>query len=528
LGGNDWRTFVTKLNPQGAVVFSVLVGGGTNAAGRAVALTPQGQILVSGIANASGFPTTPGSFAVPDSKGQWFVMELDVAAGNVIFSATGIGGSSIALDGAGNIYLAGSSTGIDYPTTPGAYQTSFVQSFYCFGLCQISFPGNLQHVTKIDPAGTRLIYSTGLNDPKGRAGSTDNTGLAVDTAGNAYVTGTLFEASYPLTVAQPTAYSAFLSKLDPAGANLIFSIPVGGNGLQLAGSDLYAGGSVPTANPFIPVPPIPAIPFPAALSTLPTVCRPNRITTTNGAYAVKIDAATGNVRDTRWIDGSATSATAVTLIGERLWITGSTPVPDLPITPGAVAAENLGAGPLQGAWLSAVDFSATANPVPAIACVLDGGNLSHVGAVSGFQLLSIFGTNLGPAAGVPAPDGTDTSIAGVSIAFDGQPAQLLYVSSTQINVLVPLPAPVARLPSFTAIQISVNGATVQRQFPYTVTNLNLFADLSTNSVPCPSGNLTGYFQPVATNADGSFNTCTNPAKYARTLARTQRTCSPSR
>jgi uncharacterized protein (TIGR03437 family) len=133
-------------------------------------------------------------------------------------------------------------------------------------------------------------------------------------------------------------------------------------------------------------------------------------------------------------------------------------------------------------------------------------------------LLSIFGTNLGPATGVPAPDGTDTSIAGVSIAFDGQPAKLLYVSSSQINVLVPLPAPSARLPTFTTMQISVNGATVRRQFPYTVTNLNLFADLSTSSVRCPQDNLTGYFQPVATNADGSFNTCTNPAKFGSTVS----------
>src|SRR5262249_6558847 len=160
-------------------------------------------------------------------------LELDAVASKVVFSATGIGGSSIAFDAAGNIYLAGSSVGTDYPITPGAYQTNFVQGYYCFSLCQIAFPGNLQHITKIDPAGTKLIYSTGLNDNKGRAGSTDNSGLAVDSAGNAYVTGTLFEASYPLTVTPPRAYSAYLSKLDADGAHLLFSIPQGGNGVQL-------------------------------------------------------------------------------------------------------------------------------------------------------------------------------------------------------------------------------------------------------------------------------------------------------
>jgi uncharacterized protein (TIGR03437 family) len=522
-GSNDTRTFVTKLSPQGVVLFSVLVGGSTASTGRGIAVTPQGQILVSGIANATGFPTTPGAYTVSDSKDHWFVMELDAAASKMIFSATGIGGSSIALDGAGSFYLAGSSTGTDYPTTPGAYQTGFVQGFYCFGLCQISFLGNLQHITKIDQAGTKLIYSTGLND-KVRPGSTDNTGLTVDAAGNAYVTGTLFEASYPLTVGPPSAYSSYLSKLDAAGANLLFSIPVGGNGVQLdSANSVYVGGSVPTANPGINVPPIPPVPFPPDLSDLPTVCRPNRITATSGAYVMKIDAATGKVQDAQWIDGSAQSAAAVVLSGAKLWITGSALVPDVPFTPGALAANHLGPGALQGAWVGAVDFSATPGTRPTIACVLDNGNLSHIGAVSGFQLLSIFGSNLGPVTGVAATSsGGDTAIAGVSITFDGQSAKLLYASSSQINVVVPLPAPsrnVAALPTFTVMQIDVDGATVQRQFPYTVTNLNLFADLSSSGVPCPAaGGVNGYFQPVATNADGSFNTCTNPAKYGSTVS----------
>jgi uncharacterized protein (TIGR03437 family) len=521
-GGTDSRTFVTKLGPDAVVQFSVLVGGSVSSNGRGVAVTPQGQIIVSGIANASGFPTTTDAYSVSDSKNHWWVVELDPTASTMIFSATGIGGSSIALDGAGNIYLAGSSVGTDYSTTAGAYQTSFKQGTYCFSLCQISFLGNLQHVTKIDPAGTKLIYSTGLNDPNGDAGSTDNTGLVVDAAGNAYVSGTLFEAVYPLTVTAPSRYAGFLSKLDAAGANLLFSIPLGGNGVQLDSSgSVYTGGSVPTAITGVPVPPIPPIPFPQEFSSLPVGCRPNRITATNGAYAVKVDGATGKVQDTQWIDGSSNSATAVTLAGGKLWITGATQVPDVPMTPGVVAAINLPAGPLPGTWLSAVDFSATAANAPAIACVLDNGNLSHIGAVSGFQLISIFGSNLGPATGVAASDGGATGLGGVSVTFDGQLAKLLYVSSSQINVVVPTPSvsrDVVTLPASTVMQINVNGSSVQRQFPYVVTNLNLFADLSTSALACPGLGTIGGFQPVATNADGSFNTCANPAKYGSTVS----------
>ena len=53
-------------------------------------------------------------------------------------------------------------------------------------------------------------------------------GLAVDAAGNAYVTGTLFEGKYPFTAGSPDGATSYLTKLDPAGAHAIFSIPIGG------------------------------------------------------------------------------------------------------------------------------------------------------------------------------------------------------------------------------------------------------------------------------------------------------------
>jgi hypothetical protein len=87
--------------------------------------------------------------------------------------------------------------------------------------------------------------------------------------------------------------------------------------------------------------------------------------------------------------------------------------PDVPFSPGVLAPFaplSLGPGFLQGGWLAAADFSTGPNTGPAIACVLDAGNLTHVGAVTGFELISIFGANLGPATGVAAPDGTDASI----------------------------------------------------------------------------------------------------------------------
>jgi len=514
----DQRSFVIKLSPNGAVVFAVLVGGSAGSTAEAIALTPQGQILISG-ETASGFPLTPGAYRVADSKGHLFLMELDATASNVIFSATGIGGTSIALDPAGNIFVAGSDAGTDYPTTPGAYQTQFVQGGVCYTSCGPPPNGVLQHLTKVDPTGSTLIYSTGINDVTGAAGDTTNTGLAVDDAGNAYVTGTLIQAQYPFTVPVPNIYTSFLTKLDPSGASVIFSVPIGGAGVQLdASGGLYVGGVVqfPPAVDLEPPPTSPLSP-PAVLSWIPQVCWPNFMTTNSGAYVMKIDPATGNAVDAQWIDGSGPGATAITLSSGKVWITGPTPAPDVPFTPGVLSPSKLGPGFLPGAYLAAAVFFASSGAAPVIACVLDGGNLTHAGAVAAFQLISLFGKNLGPSVGVGAPHGSAASIAGVTVTFDGNLAQLLYVSSSQINVAVPARLP--PLPSSTVMQVSVNGATVQRQFPFALANLNLFAYLLAYGLPCPAAPVfLNGLQPVATNADGSLNSCAKPAKFGSTVS----------
>jgi len=510
---NHARSFVTKVSPEGAVLFSVLIGGSAVSNASGIALTPQGQILVSGTAGSSGFPTTPRAYSVSDSTNQWFLMELNATADQVVFSATGIGGSSLALDPEGNIYMAGSSTGTDYPTTRGAYQTTFVQGYICYSLCQIQFPGVLQHVTKVDPAATTLLYSTGLNSLTGNAGNTITTGLAVDAAGNAYVTGTLFEADYPLSVPAASYLTAYLTKLDPSGSAALYSIPAGGGGVQLDSSGaVYVGGYFNTTN--VLAGPRTGGPFvaPAVFSWVPQPCLPNSPTAIAAAYVMKIDAASGDTLDGQWIDGSAPAASGIALAEGRVWITGFTPGPDVPITPGALTSAHLGPGFTPGGYLSAVDFSAGVDSGPRIACVLDAANLTHAGAVASFQLLSIFGANLGPAPGVAAPDGADTSLAGVSITFDGQPAQLLYVSANQINVAVTPPIVTSGpLPGSIAMQVNVNGVTLDRQFPFTSTNLNIFANLSADA-SCAG------FLPLAANADGTLNSCTNPAKSGTTIS----------
>ncbi len=189
----------------------------------------------------------------------------------VLSYATYIGGSrddtvsAIALDGAGNIYVTGSTNSADFPVTQGSYHSQYVG-----GPCPVGeFNGQPidsycpdVFVTKLNASGTALIYSTYI----GGTGEDDGRGIAVDSAGNAYVTGTTNSLDFPVTAnARQKAnggghlqQDAFLVKLDPAGANLLYSTFIGGSGddnayaLTLPPSgDLYLAGG--TESPDFPI-----------------------------------------------------------------------------------------------------------------------------------------------------------------------------------------------------------------------------------------------------------------------------------
>jgi len=498
----DSRTFLTKLGPNGAIAFSILVGGSVASGANAITLTPEGQILLTGSAS-SGFPVTAGAYQASDGNGHPYLMEVDASGSSLIFSAFGIGGSSIALDPSGNIYVSGSTTLLDYPTTPGAYQTTFAPAYICGGLCQIGFAGNQQYLTKVNPAGSQLIYSTGINSTTAyRSTSTTNTGLAVDAVGNAYVTGVIDGGDYPFTVAPPanSPYEfGFLTKIDAAGANLLYSIPAGGGGVRVDSSGgVYLAGTVTSlySGPGLTVP-TNAVTPPASLSWLPSACLPNNLTGSGQTYAMQLDPTSGTVLDTQWIDGGALSAVAMTLASGKAWAVGTAQSASVVMTPGALTPAGLTLGNLVGTYLSGVDFTQSAGSGPQIACLLDAGNLLHSGPIAANQLLTIMGSNLG----------ADT---GVSVTFDGNLAQLLYSSPLQINLVVP--ATVSQAKS-TVVQVTVNGAaSATRQLPVIASNPELFADTS-QATACNTG-----LAPLALNSDGSRNSCQNPAKLGSVIS----------
>jgi Beta-propeller repeat len=219
---NDTRAFLIEFDPQGEVLFSdVLASVATT--GQAVALAPDGGILVSGVSN-QGLAASSGAYSAPNTNGRPYLMKVDPTGSHVVFTAAGIGGNALAFDAAGNIYMAGSAIYFDYPTTPGAYQNFPSPAPACGDACFFATGGN-QYVTKVDPTASQLIYSTGVASNS----RTINRGLAVDAAGNAYLTGLAYGA-YNWTGTQPNAQlvQPFLTKLDATGANALYSIAIGG------------------------------------------------------------------------------------------------------------------------------------------------------------------------------------------------------------------------------------------------------------------------------------------------------------
>ena len=440
------------------------------------------------------------------------MLELDPTGVKMIFSALGIGGSAIALDPSGNIYVAGSTIQLDYPTTPGAYQTTFPKVLNC-GSPDCAFPtaGANQYVSKVDPTGSTLIYSTALTGTRGSG----NRGLAVDQTGNVYLTG-FVGTGYPYTVPVPPlaieqapAYQMlpFLSKLDPAGQTLLFSVPVGGAGVQLDSTGgVYVGGEVGTIDTIVGIPS--GIP---ALAGVPSQCLPSSGPGSLGqvsAYVAEVDAASGNLLGSKFIGGSALSLSGAALSGSTLWIAGSASLPNFPFTPNALTPVNFGAVSPTGAYLGAVDFGQPQPPsgTPQIGCIVNAADLAVAGPVARNQLLTIFGTGLGPATAVSATDSSTTKLGGVSVTFTPitssfyppppLAAPLLYASSTQINLAVPM---LDFSLGFAAMQLTVNGVSPPpQQLPVELANPSLF--------------------PVVLNADGSRNSSSNAAPFGSTVS----------
>jgi hypothetical protein len=228
--------FVAKLNPTGsALIYATYLGGigGENvfAPSGAIAADVDGNAYVTGTTDSFNFPTVSALQVTKGSSRDAFVAKFD-PTGSALYS-TYLGGngtdvgSAIAVDSMGNTYVAGAAFSTNFPITVNAFQPTAPNSFTDTADA---------FVTKLDPTGSALVYSTYLGGP---LGGSLGFGIAVDTHGNAYVTGLTLSGNFPTTSNAFQGASgggdAFVTKLDTTAsgsASLVYSTYLGGSGRE--------------------------------------------------------------------------------------------------------------------------------------------------------------------------------------------------------------------------------------------------------------------------------------------------------
>jgi uncharacterized protein (TIGR03437 family) len=270
-GGSPQYAFVSAFDPTGAQLLYSTIFGDLNVAGgttygTGVAVDSKGYFYLVGETTAGKLPTTTGvvqpSGAPLDSTGTYveawrgFVAKFNpvtTAGGASLAYCTYLGGhtqalgdyiSGITIDSASNAYIVGYTNSPDFPVTAGAYST------VCGPNGQTCAAA---HVTKLNPTGTQILWSTFVGDAKSDASDAlFFTGpIQLDGNGNVYIIGQPnpgFPLVNPVQLAgNGGAMQVLVAKIDPTGANLLFSTYIGSGGLNTsypAGLAVDAAGNI--------------------------------------------------------------------------------------------------------------------------------------------------------------------------------------------------------------------------------------------------------------------------------------------
>jgi hypothetical protein len=214
--------------------YSTYLGGATNQVLAGIAVDSSGFAYLTGYTSSSDFPTTTGALqtTLSNASNNAFIAKLKQNGSGLVYSTflggTGSAGDkahAIAVDTAGDAYITGFTSSNDFPVKAvSAYQSTN--------------KGGGGFFTEIDPTGTTLVYSTYLSG----SGSDSPNAIALDSNGNAYITGSTTSTDFPIVLASAVQTlnnttstqigTAFLSRIDPKQsgvASLVYSTFLGGS-----------------------------------------------------------------------------------------------------------------------------------------------------------------------------------------------------------------------------------------------------------------------------------------------------------
>ena len=245
--GSSSADFATEVNSDGSqLVYSTCLG--KPDIGFGIAVDSTGNAYVTGAGSAGG-TTSPIGSCIGVAGGYFAKLNPDGTAAFVdCFPGVGL---AVAVDSTGNTYLTGYTTSPNFPTTPGAFQGT------CSSTCAINGFSDA-FLMKLNPAGTAALYATYL----GGTGNDIGAAIAIDSSGNAYVSGNTTSVDFPLaSPIQPSfgggtsTGDAFLAEVNANGSALLFSTFLGGSldevgtgvALDSAGG-IYLTGSTASGN----------------------------------------------------------------------------------------------------------------------------------------------------------------------------------------------------------------------------------------------------------------------------------------
>jgi hypothetical protein len=345
--------FVSKLNASGtALLYSTYLGPAAKTS--AIAIDAAGDAYITGTTTSASYPTTASAYQktskATSGNATGFLTKLNATGTALVFS-TFLGGSSsdspgaIALNSAGDIYLAGSAFSSNFPTTTGAYQTTNKAAPYY---------GWNNFVTEFNPTASALIFSTLLGGGD-EYSSPPQVQLALDSTGNTYIASYALATDFPVTtgayqtksLATSGNTNMTLSKLNPSGTTLLYSTWFDGPGATYradvakgiavdASGNLYVAGSTYE-------------------SAFPTTSGALQKTNKNGGgslptgFITKLNPTGTALVYSTYLGGSATSqgdsidCLTIDASGD-VYVGGNTGSTDFPVTSNAYQKTNLAAG----------------------------------------------------------------------------------------------------------------------------------------------------------------------------------------
>jgi len=443
------NAFIAKLTPDGsALVYSTLLGGSSLDLGYRLAVDASGSAYVVGQTTSSDFPRT--SNTLPDScgpvggplSGSAFVTKLNPQGSSLVYSTCIQNGSAsaLALDGSGNVYLAGSGLS-NFPTTPGAFRTAFSTAS-----CPSDPPCLNGLVFKLNAAGSAFVYSTFFGSSAGL------NAIAVDTAGNAYLTGSARGGGDFVTKNPPSAAygggdnPALVAKLNPAGSDLVYSTYLGGSGGGSTGESGLAIATDAQGNAYITgrtnSTDFPLVnPLRAALNGNGISCALSAPNLCRDAFIVKLNSSGNALIYSTYFGGSGpdqglniAADSAGNAIVAGTWGSFADEISEFP--PGGFQQANGGVG----IFVVKVADSGSI-PVYSAKGVTNAASFQNGLATGG--IATLFGTNLTNAKGVVSPTVTPLprEVNGTIVTFDGLQLPIFAVADVngqqQINFQVP-------------------------------------------------------------------------------------------